>query len=223
MEPSVERTCSRCHENMIISMKNLNDKSYLKRQNKYYHTACFIEDINERVMKNGRYSLKWQMELDKIEQYEKDARDSIELVMNRDKLNEYLIETYNVTTLSKQFWLTITDIGNGVYKNKKCKAINVKDLFETWKYAQRGLDRINRKRKAEGKDITDEQRVRYDLAIVFKDYNKIQKSMAKAREKELEKALQASATKIDYDNLATQAENKQDGIGDISDIMDEFF
>lgn len=223
MELSVGRTCFKCHEKMIISMGNLNDKSYLKYKNRYYHTKCFIENATERVMKNDHYSLSWQMALDNIEQYQKEARDAVELVISKDQLNEYLINTYNVTTLSKQFWLTITDIGNGVYKNKKCKAINVKDLFETWKYAQRGLDKINRKRRSEGKDITDEQRVRYDLAIVFKDYNKIQKSMAKAKEKEIEKALQASATKIDYSSLAAQANINQEGIGDISDILDDFF
>lgn len=204
-------------------MGNLNDKSYLKYKNNYYHTKCFIEYANERVMRNNRYSLNWQMALDNMEQYQKEAYDSIILIVSRDELNEYLINTYNVTTLSTQFWRTITDIGNGVYKSKKCKAINVKDLFETWKYAQRGLDKINRKRKAEGKNIVDEERVRYDLAIVFKDYNKIQKSMSKSKEKELERVERSKAIKIDYNNLSAQTESKQDGIGDISDIMDEFF
>ena len=217
-EFTVQRTCSRCNKKIIISKNNLNSGEFVKYKNSYYHTECFIEYANERISKNNRYSPAWQEALDNIDDCRIAARDAVKTTIFRDELNKYLLDQYKVATFSDYFWNVVSEVENGWYRKRRCKSIETEQLTEMWKYYQRELDNINRYNVEHGKGVIGEGRALYDLAVIMKNYEKIKKGIAEEKVR-AEETARIDEPKIEYTKIQVQKET--DGLGDISDLLDD--
>lgn len=210
MNYETTRTCYKCKNKINITLENLNSCEFVKYKNYFYHTDCFIEQATEKVNKHNRFSITWQEALDNLDTYKSDARDSVRTMLYKDALNEHLIDQYEVATLSSYFWNVIAEIENGQYRKKRCKKISISELLEMWKYYQKELDKIYADNLKRGNEIFGEDRARYDLAIIMKNYEKIKKGIAKNKAKAAE-ATKVDAPKIDYTKMSrTKFEQKRD-------------
>ena len=210
MNYGTTRTCYKCKNKINITLENLNSCEFVKYKNYFYHTDCFIEQANEKINKHNRFSIAWQEALDNLDTYKSDARDSVRTMLYKDALNEHLIDQYEVATLSSYFWNVIAEIENGQYRKKRCKKISISELLEMWKYYQKELDKIYADNLKRGNEIFGEDRARYDLAIIMKNYEKIKKGIAKNKAKAAE-ATKVEALKIDYTKMSrTKFEQKRD-------------
>ena len=221
------RKCSHCGQDINVTDKD-NLGHILKYKKQYYHTSCFIELAKSRVARNDRYSASWQEVLNNIDQLIADAKQSITTKVNikTDALNSYLLLCYDVGGgFSSRFWSTIMDIGNGIYKRRRCQPIDCDTLLDMWKYYQKDLDKTYIYNKTRGKDMEGESRANYDLAILMGKYGAYKK--AKAQEEaaaEESKNRTTTINKINYEELYKQtAQYNTNDDNDILALMEDIF
>ena len=220
MSATLIRKCAFCGEDIVLTRDDMHMVSYKKKS---YHTECFKTMCNGRVLKNNRYSSIYSDALQNLDQLESEAKKKLMHRFVQDELNEYLIVHYDVGALSRRFWSIIADIQSGKYNGRRCKPIELETLFDMWKYYKEELDRINLRNLKQGNNIFDENRVLYDLAIIMKNYGKIQREMKKEKvaAEETKMATKTIKEKINY--MSIGGKNTEDGQKDISSIMDEIF
>lgn len=220
MSATLIRKCAFCGEDIVLTKNDMHMVSY---KQKSYHTECFKTMCNGRVLKNNRYSSIYSDALQNLDQLESEAKKKLMHRFVQDELNEYLIVHYDVGALSRRFWSIIADIQSGKYNGRRCKPIELETLFDMWKYYKEELDRINLRNLKQGNNIFDENRVLYDLAIIMKNYGKIQREMKKEKvaAEETKMATKTIKEKINY--MSIGGKNTEDGQKDISSIMDEIF
>lgn len=220
MSATLIRKCAFCGEDIVLTKNDMHMVSY---KQKSYHTECFKTMCNGRVLKNNRYSSIYSDALQNLDQLESEAKKKLMHRFVQDEFNEYLIVHYDVGALSRRFWSIIADIQSGKYNGRRCKPIELETLFDMWKYYKEELDRINLRNLKQGNNIFDENRVLYDLAIIMKNYGKIQREMKKEKvaAEETKMATKTIKEKINY--MSIGGKNTEDGQKDISSIMDEIF
>lgn len=217
------RKCDYCKTNINIKDKT-NLGHLLKYKDKFYHKDCFITLAESRVAANNRYSASWQEALDNIDVLVEAARQSIVVKVKTDPLNEYLIETYGVATLPSRFWSMVADINNGIYKRKRCKPIDYETLLEMWKHYQKKLNDACTYNKMRGNEMTGEDRVFYDLAIIMGSYSEFVKMKAKEEANSAEIKKEKTTNRIDYDVLYKQtSSSNQKTENDILSLMEDIF
>jgi hypothetical protein len=219
------RKCFHCNQKIDVTDKE-NLGHVLRYKDRYYHTTCFIGLAESRVARNDRHSASWQGALDNIEQWITDAKEAITTKVNpkTDALNDYLLLYYDVGgSFSARFWSTIMDIGNGVYRRRRCQPIDCDTLLDMWKYYQKELNDIRAYNKTHGKPMEGEACANYDLAILMGKYGAYQRDKAKAEAAELEREKQRKETiKIDYSKIVTNT-RKENILQDISSLVDDIF
>ena len=219
MAKIVKRKCAKCKAEMKIDTSNINDVIWYN--NAYYHKDCFIAEAQKKIEKKTRSYRQWENALNNIEEYERIAREKIGYGRPTDKLNDWLLEHYDIiTTPSDRFWSIILDLGNGFYRNKRCRPVKVELLTEAWMWAQVNLDKIAMNNKQLGKDMEGEARLHYDLAIILKKLPLFVKSKEK---QEAAKAEMANSTTFDNIDMSRIGQNKQITRRDVSDISDDLF
>ncbi len=91
-----------------------------------------------------------------------------------------------------------------------------------WKDYQKELDKTNAWNRHNGKVIEGESRAIYDLAILMNNYVKYAKKVEKTKREVAEKEKNSRADnseRINYNKI--KAVETKDGLGDISDLLDD--
>lgn len=212
-----QRKCEACDDPIIINRNNISN--IICYREKYYHKDCFVARATRLATRKTQYAPGWQQALDNLPTLEVEAINKLTFYFERDDLNKYLLDYYNMTEIRSTFWTVIGDLYSGIYKGKRCKEITPKEILELWKWGQKNLDTIAVKNKMNNRGPKDgEQRLRYDLAILlkhrndFEDYLK-QKNIAQNEMKE----------NIPYDNIDISRIGKAPTRTrrDLSDIADD--
>ena len=178
MSLTTTRTCKKCKEKINIALENLNSGEFVKYKSAFYHADCFIDQANKMISKNNKTSITWQEALDNLDEYKSEARNVVKFTLYRDALNEYLIDNYEIAALSSYFWNVIAEIENGQYRKKRCKKISISEILDMWEYYQPELDKTYKENLRRGNEMFGEDRVRYDLAIIIKNYEKIKGALS---------------------------------------------
>lgn len=171
------RKCTYC--NNLLEISSLNDaKNTVLYNGKYFHTKCFKQYCKERaeeVKKDGtpkKMALKYKEVLEHINEYvEASEKQIIESgVIHKDLLNYFLCEHYDLAIIPSSFWTKIEQIKNGAWKSL-IQGIPVEHILDMWKRYIQELDKIAYYNKTHGKEMTNSQRLNYDLAILLNKYN----------------------------------------------------
>lgn len=221
MKKVVDRKCNACKQPITIQRDNVQGVVYYKEL--YYHTTCFCELAQRRSQLKRGKPVEWKDALDNVEEYERYAREILSVRLPykgaKDDLNDYVLSQYNVTAIPGRFWQVVADLNKGIYKNKRCKKVSTEILLEAWKWGQKKLNEIDKYNRAHHKGPTDDQqRVVYDLAIIV---GKIPNYLSYKAKNEAAKEEAKTITHINYDNMQ-RTDSRQDGLDDISDLLDEF-
>ena len=213
------RKCQACPQPIEIDMSNINNVVFYKTG--YYHKTCFCELAKQKANSKRGKPADWQYALDNVSELELDAKNRLQYPFVKDSFNEYLLQNYNVVAVPDRLWEVAGFLEKGKYKNKKCKPISIKILFEAWQWGQHKLNKINNNNKMSHKGPTnDEERILYDLAILVR---KIPNYLAhKAKVDAVQAAAKTEAvSRINYNDVQ-KAEVKPEGLDDISAMLDEF-
>ena len=213
------RKCQACPLPIEIDMSNINNVVFYKTG--YYHKTCFCELAKQRSESTRGKPADWKYALDNVSDLELDAKNKLNYPFIKDSFNEYLLQTYNVVAVPDRFWEVTGSLAKGMYKNKKCKPVSIKIIFEAWQWGQHKLNQINKNNKMNHKGPTnDEERILYDLAILVR---KIPNYLAhKAKIDALQAAAKTEAVSHIHYNNVQSAEIKSEGLDDISAMLDEF-
>lgn len=216
-----EMKCGTCGEIITINRQNI-DK-FLFYSSKYHHVECFTKMV-EGKLSEGKRMDHWQKVLDEINTFKQNAISKAKPWVVRDELNDYLINTYGVTSVSSQFWTAVSDLSNGSYRQKKCKPVSTEMLLDTWKWGQHHLDKIAAKNKTNNRGPSNgEQRIRYDFAIVIRHIDDYKKHIAETKEQaEIVTKHTENKNRINYEQLYAQS-NHQNISESIIDLMNEIF
>ena len=221
MAETIKRKCDECKGEIIIERNKMRGPILFKK--KYYHHECFCQ-FCERKSSTPRGLPFWQNVLNEIETYKDDAVQMSIYQFSKDDLNEWILSHYNVMNLPCRFWNIVADLEKGIYNKKQCKPVSVDILYHTWRWGQKNLDSINRKNKQNRTGPkTDSERVNYDLAIVVNHIPDYLKAKARHDAEEAErKEREKEKSRINYKNIYIEPKKKE-GIGNLADILDEFF
>lgn len=216
----ITRKCAKCKKEIEIDKNDICNVIFFNKL--YYHESCFETMAAEKsTSKRGKPQM-WQEALENIWELEAETKKMLEHYFAQDELNEWLLENYDIVSVPSYFWQLVADLESGKYKNKKCKPVGITTLCPIWKWGQKRLDKIAINNKANRKGPqNDNDRLRYDLAILIghvEDFKKYQ-SRIKAMEEERRIANKENI-KIDYNKIKTSNKNNE-GLDDISDLLDE--
>ena len=222
MSVTILRKCGGCSDPVVIKRDNLSDIIYYKT--KYYHSECFCKIAEKRSKTKISTAPEWKDALDNRFGLEADTRNMLENSLFQDELNEWLLNHYNITAVPKRFWSIAADLNNGKYKGKKCKPVDMKTIFDAWQWGQRKLDSISRNNKMNHKGPTsDDERVMYDFSIIISKVPNYLSHKAKVEAQQAEEQRTSKKTHINYDNVQKNQSTNNDGLDDISNILDDIF
>ena len=222
MSDVILRKCCGCSNAIEINRNNITDILYHK--NKYYHSKCFCEIAEKRSRAKRSTATEWQDALDNLLELEVDTKKMLESAWIKDDINEWLLSHYNITTVPSRFWQILADLDRGIYKGKKCKAVSMETLLGTWKWGQRKLDSISRNNKMNHKGpASDDARIMYDLSIIISKVPNYLSHKAKMKMLQAEEKKEAEKTHINYDNVQKTKIDNNDGLDDISSLLDDIF
>ena len=216
----IVRKCKTCSQPIEIDMDNINNVVFYKTL--YYHKTCFCNLAKNKVeSKKGKYE-DWQYALDHLSEFEIAAKDRLEYPLIKDNFNEYLLKNYNVVAVPDRLWEVAATLEKGIYKRKKCKPISIKILHEAWAWGQHKLNKINVQNKMNNKGPTsDEDRILYDFAVLVAKIPNYLAHKSKIEAMQAEAKKETAINRINYNNMK-RTETKQEGLDDISELLDEF-
>lgn len=229
MGKKTKRKCKKCGKEIVIYRDDI--KGVVYYDNYYFHTDCLIDNAKEKLQSKRNSVKKWQGVIDNIAQIEEETKSMLRkqlfMIRDTDGLNDYLLEHYNVATIDSRFWQIVRDLGNGIYRQKRCKKVDLDTLYGAWVWGQNKLDEINQSNIINDRGPkTDETRLMYDLAIIVKHINDYKNYLNKVK---VERVEQAEASKkedrkINYDVIVkAKDESKKKYDDDISGILDEIY
>lgn len=213
----VTRKCACCKGTIVIDIDDIDDVVYFDKL--YYHKACFRELVSKKAT-NKRCSPKWKAVLDMgLKQPEDDAKYIINYCYGRNKLFDHILRHYDIYAISSYAKMLMENVVSGEYKGKS-KPIMYRDFADCWIDMQPDLDSIYKNNQRLGKNMTDDQRINYDLAVVVRTYpewkRKIEHEKKNAKNRNVPEQCKIN---IDYSQIKTQTHH--DGLDDISDLLDE--
>lgn len=224
---TTKRKCAKCKGTITIDKANVADVIYYNKL--YYHEQCFCDLCTQRIEKKKSGWRSWREALDDIEQLKKETRQKVlQSRVKTDPLNDYLLEHYDVVAVPSNFWTMVADLGNGIYRSKRCKPIDIDTLLEVWKWGQGKLDKIAQNNRANHKGPSnDTERLRYDLAILMghiEDFKKY-KAREESQRTEIIDSIK-NQPKIDYSSLSKceqgNSESDVDTL-DMNELINQIF
>lgn len=217
---TTKRKCAKCKGTITIDKANVADVIYYNKL--YYHEQCFCDLCTQRIEKKKSGWRSWQEALDDIEQLKKETKQKVlQSRVKTDPLNDYLLEHYEVAAVPSNFWTMVADLGNGVYRSKRCKPIDIDTLLEVWKWGQGKLDEINVYNKSHKKGpANDNARLTYDLAILI---NKMPRFIEYKKKHQAATEELTKVSVIDDIDMSRIGQNKYEARRDMSDISDDLF
>lgn len=223
---TITRKCAKCKQEIEIEKNDITDVIYYEK--KYYHESCFTEMATQKAASKRGKPEQWQEALDNLWQLEADTKKMIQKYFAREELNEYLLSNYDICMVPAYFWQLVADLENGKYKSKKCKPIEINVLLDIWKWGQKNLNQIALNNRANRKGPqNDDDRLRYDLAILIGHVGDFKKY--KAREESQRNEIINSIKKqpkIDYSSLNRRVQDKSKSdidTADMSELIGQIF
>lgn len=216
----IVRKCKACSKPIEIDMDNIENVVFYKTL--YYHKTCFCYLAKNKVESKKGKCEDWQYALDNLSEFEIAAKDRLEYPLIKDNFNEYLLKNYNVVAVPDRLWEVAATLEKGIYKRKKCKPISIKILHEAWVWGQHKLNKINVQNKMNNKGpINDEDRILYDLAVLVAKIPNYLAHKSKIEAMQAEAKKETAINRINYNSMK-RTETKQEGLDDISALLDEF-
>jgi len=219
------RKCKICDKPRTKTI-NLETEKFIYYQQSFYHYNCFVEF----KMAKNQLTLDKATELANEMVIKTSESDSLNSLIDRDRLTYWLYDNYDINVLPILFFQKIKQINDGTFAMRVNVPIPYYDLLQIFKKMKTYLDKVNKQNERKGKKIDIIRRVDYDLAIVINNYDEYLKWRQKQKTEEIDKkAIKndiISKSDIKINTISTlQRKNNQNNNDEIniSDILDEVF
>lgn len=142
------------------------DSDYVFYVNRYYHSSCFVQ----KRTSSKRNPWTEQQCIDYIEAQRNEREQKAKLACVKDDFFCWIMEYYGITVIPTYFFKKIADVFSGKYKGLSAP-IPVEDVFDMWKRKANYLTKVYLNNQSNGKSMTADQRLNYDLAILLNKYD----------------------------------------------------
>lgn len=235
MAKKATRKCAICKQ--VFELDNVD---YIKDKGKYIETECYIQkelnkglsiDIIHNKIDIIRNTMKIEqeentkIEIEKEQNKLKAKKKEINRNINKNEFIKYVMETYEISSLPKQFYLKVAEINNGNDK-RVSEGISYEDLLAMFKKKKTYLDKVASNNITKGKEMNGYLRLNYDLAIILNKYDsykawKRQQQLLQADLIQQNNKLK-DEIKIDYSKIKPEHSIVKDEV-DIGDILDDIY
>lgn len=236
------KKCYYCSKDIDFYNNNVESVYYDKH---YYHKDCFIKWCNG----TKRTSKKRKMAFNNINNYIEEAKNNISELMSSKRIGEdnlKLLHDNAIKQIDKWFdesdlcnfireeydilvvpWKRLPQVLNGTYPNLKC-SIPAKFLLDMWK---RKLDFLRKQNDRlishSDKELSKENIIHYDLAILVNKYDSYLKWLEKQKIVEIEtkQNIEINKSNINKSIIEIKAyeSNSNKDNDDISGLVDDIF
>ena len=223
----MERKCQKCKNKIVFDVDDFSQ--VIRFEKSFYHYDCFIDLCNTRVSQSNAHP-KWKKALDSIDKIKKETDVFIKGIVGspRDQLYRFILESYNVTTVSSFIFQRLQGLYDGSYIGTS-RPIPPEDLLDMWKQKMQSgyLDRLRAKNIVKGRDMTVDQKISYDLTVLINKYDDYLrwKEKSKIIEQDVNNSEKDVIQPINLDKLSkiAQSQSKNDNEDDINSLLDELF
>ena len=223
MKQNIKRVCAECLDNngsdIIIQRNNCNN--IVLYDGKYYHTQCFIEMCNKKLIK--RKNKKLSDALNNIQLLENNAKNATEDYFARDDVYRFIVNTYDIAVIPSYIWIKLNKIYSGELDGMTV-GISPFYLYDMWKRQISNLNKIHDHNKTKGKNMDKVQRLNYDMSVLVNKYDSYLSwlEQQKILERETVKNKQKKVEQIDYQKLSNM-NHIEESKDDIDTLLDELF
>lgn len=218
----MERKCAKCKGTIKIDHGSIIDIIFYKKL--YYHKTCFCELAEERSKSKRGKPEEWKNALNSVHSLEAETANMLRGLCAKDDLNIWLLDHYDISTVPSRFWQIVADLECGKYKGKRCKPVTIETLFGAWQWGQKKLDSIarNNKMKHTGPE-SDDARVMYDCSIIISKIPNYLSHKSKMKMLQETEKVETAKEYINYNNVQKTQVGNNDGLDDISGLLDDIF
>lgn len=212
--------CHECKQEIDLFTEDLSN--LIRYDNKNYHNGCFCKMCERKSKKKNTTQKKWLGCLKHIKDIQDESNKYYINIFYRKKLEKFLKEEYDLVLIPSNFFVRLSQINNGSYKNIGV-CISNKDIYDMWQMKIKKFNEIAHWKKSQGQHIDSTERLIYDLAILVNKYNSFVEW--KNKQKILEMAEKTKEKEHHADEILTNVIVKssyKEG-GDISNLVDEIF
>ena len=174
----MNRICAMCGNTVSIDKENSNRAIQYKK--KFYHFDCFNSFCDQRIATNRKDVVeRWTNIKNSIDELIAETTRDQRVIVAKDELIQWLFVHYDVSLLSAKMYTKLDGVYCGTYRGL-AYPIGPEELLTEWQYYWDELCVIRR-----SKNLTGEQAVNYDLAIILgknAEYRKIKEKEKITRE-----------------------------------------
>lgn len=181
----LKRICAKCKKEIIISRQNIEEAIHY--QGSTYHYKCFIE-LCERKRNNKRTSAKWSDVYNNLDDILKSSYDWFDNSICKEEIYKLIQNHYDISVVPSSVFTRLSDIYKGKYKGMG-EGISPSHFLDMWRRKLSYLDKTFELNKKKGVDMSVDQRLIYDIAILVNKYDSYKKWL---EEQEILSAEQAS-------------------------------
>lgn len=221
----IKRKCACCREYFYINKNNVKEAIYYGKNT--YHSSCFIDICQKRSKAASKnISEKWSKVLNNIDAIKNKSADHFNNMILKDDIFNFIRDTYDITVVPTVIWRKLDSIYEGTYKGMSC-GIPPEHLLDMWTRKIDMLNSLANKNVTQGKKMSTEQRISYDLSVLINKYDSYLKWLEKQKILEAEKNTNQSTSIVgqivDYVSLNNQLDDKRIDNRNISDLVDDIF
>lgn len=168
----------------------------------YYHHDCFIAKCEERLQQKRTKKSKWITALENISQWQSDAGMAIRERFAKDDVYKFIAAHYRISSVNNELYTRINAIYDGSY-NGLVYPIGPEELLAEWEYYFLQLVEARKY-----KNMTGDQAVRYDLAILLSKNAEYREMMERKNlEEQVKEAQRNTNVNVDETAMALMQKN----------------
>lgn len=221
-ENELTRKCHYCEKEINIE-KDIHE--IICYGGAYYHSKCFVEYCNDRLSRKRCKKKKWENALNSMDELQNEAYQKLSRSITKHNIFLFIIQNYDVTRLQTTFYQKLSDVYSGKFKGMDgVHGIPPDHLLDMWKKQMKKLNKIYNNNVAHGREMTPEERLNYDLAVLVNKYDSYLRWLRRQEiiQSEMKKkAQEESKNRIRIDRFIVRKEKENEK--DMSALADEIF
>ncbi len=221
----LKRKCGCCGEYFYINKNNIDEAIYYDK--KTYHSSCFIEMCKKNSQKKRKDVVaKWTRILESYSELQTESRQRFINELTKDEIFLFIQQAYDITVVPTTVWHKLGYIYNGTFKGMS-RGIPPEHLLDMWKQKINSLNRLAQRNTIKGKEMSIEQRIKYDLSVLINKYNNYLKWLEKQKILEAEKQEKQNDMLVTSIGLVNSIHNRikeeNTNTDNISNLVDDIF
>lgn len=217
----LSRKCACCKETIPLDENSIG--KVVRYDKKHYHKNCFADLCLKRMGSNNAKSKeRYTKAYKQMDQFIEETDEIIKAAIIKDKIYRHILNAYGIQIVPNSIFVKLERVYQADIKGMTI-GIPPEHLLDMWITKQKYLDKVYQRNIQLGKEMTEVQRVNYDISILVGKYNDYLKYLEKSKIIEAENRELNSEPDITSNVIASVQVTSSSDDNDISDLVDDIF